>query len=175
MALRMYAYGAVDTLSQAAEAMGISLGYLSLVRNSVPGSEFMESCDQILNDRALEGAALLERLGRRGVEIVARLAEHAESEKVQLTAAQDLADRSQTYSKVQRHQVEAITLSGKDAKDIAEALVRGPMVHEKYAHLAHGDFNKIEDGLPSSNSSAPDSGERAGVPESQRLLGTQSS
>lgn len=154
MALRMYAYGAVNSLQEAAEAMDLNNAYLGLVANSKPGTQFMESCDSILQDRALEGAQLLDRLGKRAVEIIARHAEHSKNDKVSLEAAKDLADRSQTYSKVQKHQVEAITLTGKDAKDLAEALIRGRSVHEQFSELAHGNYNRIEDGSSPSNSDA---------------------
>src|SRR5688572_9025146 len=70
LALRMYAYGACKTLTEAAEAVGLNIGYLSLVHNSVPGQEFMKSADQIIAEKALEGHQLLNALGRRAIEVI---------------------------------------------------------------------------------------------------------
>ncbi len=157
MALRMYAYGAVRTLSEAAEAMDLSVSYLSLVHNSIPGQEFMKAADAIIAERALEGNALLDAIGQRALEVIASKMENSKNENISLKAAIDLADRSPTYSKVQKHQVESISLSGKDVSRLAEALAQGPRVHEKFAHLANGDYNRITDGNPPSNGSATDS------------------
>lgn len=144
MALRMYAYGSCRTLTEAAEAMDLDVGYLSSVRNSVPGAAFMESAEAIIADRTLEGHELLNKLGRRALEITARLMETSANENVQLKAAIDLSDRSPTYSAVQKMQVESFTLSGRDAKLIAESLVRGENVHEKFKELSSGNFDRVE-------------------------------
>jgi hypothetical protein len=158
LALRMYAYGACKTLTEAAEAVGLNIGYLSIMHNSVPGQEFMKSAEAILEEKALEGTALMDALGRRGLEIIAQIAESGKKEDNQLRAAVDLADRSPTYSKVQKHQIEAITLTGRDAKMLAEALVAGKSVHDEFRSLVEsGDFNRIEDGSAHSGSDTQDS------------------
>lgn len=157
MALRMYAYGGVDTLSQAAEACGLNNAYLGLVMNSKPGQEFMESAEKILADKALDGAMLLDKLGRRALEVTAKIMENGLKEENQLRAAIDLSDRSPTFSKVQKHQVEAITLGGRDVERLAEALARGRDVHETFAHLATENYNRISDGNTRSESPPTDS------------------
>lgn len=160
LALRMYAYGACRTLTEAADAVGLNIGYLSIMHNSAPGQEFMKAADAIIADKALEGSALLDQLGRRALEVTASIMENGLKEENRLRAAIDITDRSPTYSKVQKHQVEAITLTGKDAKALADALVAGRSVHEAYRPLvSDGDFNRIEDGSSHSESSPPDSGE----------------
>lgn len=175
MALRMYAYGAVPTLTAAAEAMDLNLGYLSLMHNSIPGKAFMESADKIIADKALEGHQLLDALGRRALEVTSQIMEDGVKEDNRLRAAIDLADRSPTYSKVQRHQVEAITLSGKDAKALAEALVMGPRIHEQYSQLATGDFNRIQDGISCSPSSTEDNLGNDNLARDISALGLESS
>lgn len=152
LALRMYEFGAVDTLKEAAELMNLNQGYLSLIHNSKPGQEFVDSCQKILEEKSLEGVELLDKLGKRAIAIIAGHAENANIPKISLDAAKDLADRSQTYSKVQKHQVESISLTGQDARALAEALVHGRSVHEQYKELASGDINRIDDGSSSSNS-----------------------
>ena len=143
MALRMYAFGAVPTLSAAAEAVGVSLSALSLKKNSPAGIQYMQSAQQILDDKTASASQVLDQLGRRALEVIGDKMENSKDDKIQLRAAIDLADRSPTYSKVQKMQVESFTLSGKDAKAIAEALVAGQSVNEEYAHLAEGDFDKV--------------------------------
>lgn len=157
MALRMYAYGSVRTLTEAAEAMDLNLGYLSIVKNSEAGKSFMHSAESIIADKTLEGHELLNKLGRRALEITAGLMENSDSDNIKLKAAIDLSDRAPDYSKVQKMEIQSFTLTGKDAKDIADALVRGRSVHEQYRHLASGDYNRIADEQTTSDSSTSDS------------------
>lgn len=143
MALRMYAYGACKTLTEAAEATGLSVSYLSMAYNSLPGQQLMDTAQEILNNKALEGSQLLDKLGKRAIEIIGGLMEDSDSQHIQLKAAVDLADRSPTYSKIQKHQVESFTLAGRDAQAIAEALVAGKSIHETYAEYAAGNHDKV--------------------------------
>ena len=158
LALRMYVYGSVKSLGEAAEVVGLNPSYLSQIRNSVPGQEFMEAATKVVADKALEGTALLEALGRRALEVTSDIMENGMKEENRLRAAIDLTDRSPSYSKVQKHQVESITLGSRDVKALAEALVSGKSVHEQYRSLvSDGDFNRIEDGSSPSNSDTSDS------------------
>lgn len=157
MALRIYAYGSVRSMAEAAVAMDLNEGYLSLMKNSIPGKAFMESAEQIIADKTLDGHELLNRLGRRALEVTAGLMENSDSDNIKLKAAIDLTDRSPEYSKVQKMEIQSFTLTGKDAKSIADALVRGRSVHEQYAQLASGDYNRITDEQTTSNSSPSDS------------------
>jgi hypothetical protein len=156
MALRMYANGMCN-LTQAAEAMDLNVGALSLSKNSPVGKAFMQSAHEIIDQNATNTNALIQGLSVRAIQVIGKLMEDSASEKIQLDAAKDLADRGNETSKIQRMQVEAITLGAGDAKMLAEALVRGPRVQEKYAHLATGDFNRIEDGSTPSDSTPSDS------------------
>lgn len=143
MGLRLLVHTAVPTVKAAAEAVGMTPQALAIVKNSPAGIEYMENAHKILEDKTLEGSVLMDRLGRRAVEVIAGTMEDAGSEALRLKAAQDLADRSSSYSKVQKHQVESFTLSGKDAKEIAAALVDASSVHTRFAHLANQDFVKV--------------------------------
>jgi hypothetical protein len=176
MALRMYAHGACN-LSQAADAMGLSVGYLSIVKNSAIGQKFMQTAHQIIDEKAANTSALIAGLSHRAVQVLGTMMEDSPSEQIRLKAAIDLADRGPETSKIQKHQVESFTLSGKDAQDIAAALVRGATVHERYAHLAEGNFDKVQE-IPSvstqRNSNTDDSIGSVGLDSTQRLLGEQS-
>ena len=63
-------------------------------------------------------------LGRKAVQKLAHLMEWSGQEAIQLRAAIDLADRSPETQKVQKHQVESFSLSGKDAKEIAVEVIK---------------------------------------------------
>lgn len=143
MGLRMYVNAAVPTLGKAAEAVGLSYQQLAIAKNSPAGKEYMETAHKILEDRTLETSVVIQRLGRRAIEIVGGLMEDAGSDAIRLKAAIDLADRAPETSKVHKMQVESFTLDGKDARAIAEALVTGRGVQEKYAHLSVGNYDKV--------------------------------
>lgn len=143
MALRMYAFGAVKTLSEAAEVVGISVSWLSQKKNSPAGEAYMESAQQILDDKTANTSEILNRLGRRALEVIGGFVEDTGDKKLQLRAAIDLADRAPDTSKVQKLQVESFTLAGRDAKAIAEALVAGKSVNEMFGHLREGNLDKV--------------------------------
>lgn len=145
MALRMYAFGACKTLTEAAECVGLSTAYLSMKKNSPAGKVYMESAQQILDDKTANTSQVLDRLGRRALGVIGKLMEGSTDERVQLRAATDLADRSPSYSKVQKMQVESFTLGTRDAKAIAEALVAGKSVNEQFKEIASGDFDRVGD------------------------------
>lgn len=105
----------------------------------------MQSAQQILDDKTASTSQIIEQLGRRALDIIGDKMENSKDDKIQLRAAIDLADRAPSTSKVQKIQMESFTLAGKDAKALAEALVAGKSVNEKFAHLAEGDFDKVAD------------------------------
>jgi hypothetical protein len=141
----MYAFGACRTLTEAAECVGVSTAWLSQKKNSPAGKAYMESAQHILDDKTANTSQVLDRLGRRALGVIGKLMEGSNDERIQLRAATDLADRSPTYSKVQKMQVESFTLGSRDAKAIAEALVAGKSVNEQYKDIAAGDFDKVSD------------------------------
>lgn len=151
MALRMYALAAVPTLSAAAEATGLALGYLSLMANSPAGKEYMQTVQQILDEKAISTTDLINKLGRRAIEIIGGLAEDGSSPSIQLKAAIDLADRSPETSKTTKVQVDSFSLSGKDARLLAESIVQGRSVHERFGTEVLGNVDRVTNALPSGN------------------------
>lgn len=152
MALRMYAFGAVPTLSAAAEAVGVSLPALSMKKNSPAGQAYMQSVQQILDDKTASTSQILSQLGRKAIEVIAERMEKTDDPKLQLRAAIDLADRAPETSKVQKLQVESFTIAGKDAKAIAQAMVEASSVKEEYKALMSGNHDNVtpeaQDGTP---------------------------
>ncbi len=143
MALRMYAHGAVKSIKEAAEIVGMNSSYLTIIANGTPAKTMLESTQQILDDKAMETSVFLNKLGRRGVEVIAGLMENAGSESLQLKAAVDLADRAPDFSKIQKHQVESFTLSGKDVAALAAAIAEGKEVQHEFKQLTTGNHDHV--------------------------------
>lgn len=148
MALRLYVHTAVPTLQEAAKAAGLHYGYLWKMSRTKAGKEFMKTALDHINDTALQTNVLIEKLGRRAIEIIGTQMETASSEALRLKAAIDLADRAPETSKIHKHQVEGLMLSGEDARQIAESMVAAASVRQANAHLRTQNFDKVNlDGI----------------------------
>lgn len=141
LALQMYANGAVKSIKEAAEVMQLSPQYLSNIYNTVAGQRYMETAHDIIREKIVDKSVLIDKMGRRAIEVIGSLMEDASSEALRLKAAVDLADRDPHVSKVQKVQLESFTLSGRDAKEIAAALTNG--VHERFKELSANNFDKV--------------------------------
>lgn len=135
MALRMYVNAAVPTLGEAARAVGINYNHLALCARSPVGQEFMTTAHEIINDKAAATNVLIEKLGRRALEVIGQTMEDSQSEALRLKAAIDLADRSPETAKSQKLSLEAFTLEGKDAQLLAQALAEGKEVEARFAEF----------------------------------------
>lgn len=100
--------------------------------------------DQLVNDETIDTKKLLELMSRRAIGVAGNLMLSADDESVKLRAAQDFMDRGAETSKIQKHQIESWSLSGKDAKGLAEAMVESARVRQQYANLATEDFIRLE-------------------------------
>lgn len=104
----------------------------------------MNSVDQAIEEKTIDMAELLKRLGREAVLKTATLMRSAGSENIQLAAARDLADRSTETSKIQKIQVEPFTLDPDAGKALAAALVEAAQVQTKFADASTRDLINIE-------------------------------
>lgn len=143
MAAQLYASGALPTKKAASEAAGLHPNYLTMLTNA--GNEQVEQIitetQRMIQDESIEMSQILQVLGRKAVSKLATLMEHSASEKVQLEAAKDLADRAPQTSKVQKHETLSLTIEGENAKQLAEALVASAQARKTYAPLVEsGDF-----------------------------------
>lgn len=109
----------------------------------------MAELDDKLNDKTLETSVLLHKLGREALDRIAGLMRFSSNENIILRASQDLADRAPGTQKIQKHQVEAFTLSGRDSAAIAAAMVEAAKVRQGYAEVMQGNFIKVPLELPS--------------------------
>ena len=148
MAIRLYESGACKTKAQAADAAGLSRQHMYLMTSACVSNPraraLTEEIDGALTDRTIDMSKVLSLLGRRAVQNINTIMENSESEGLRLRAAQDLADRSPETSKTIKAAVAHVNITGEDAKELAAALVSSAKVSEKYAHLAEGDFVKVD-------------------------------
>ena len=164
LGLQLYAQGVTKSLKESSVAMGFHPNYLTIVAGTPAGKAFMASAHEIIAREVVNKQSLISALGMRAAQVTGILMEDAASEAIRLKAAQDIMDRDPELSKVQKHQVESFTLSGKDATELAAALTSSGSVKEVYAHLEHQDYNRLaageEDSVnePRSNGTTPDSG-----------------
>jgi predicted nucleotide-binding protein len=143
MALRLYVHGVVKTQIEAARIAGLSNAYFCQVVNSPAGQTYMKSAHNIIEENAHDVNALIKRLSHRAIEVIGGLMEDASKEDIRLRAAQDIADRGDETAKIQKHQVETFTLSGADARAIAESMVQAAAVRERFKELKVENFDHV--------------------------------
>lgn len=147
-AMRLYSSGAVRTKGEAADAVGLNRQYLYLMSSPGIGNthlrQITEEVDAALQDRTVDMSSVLSLLGRRAVGVIHEMMEYSESDMLRFKAAQDLADRSPETSKTIKAAVANVHLTGADAKELAAALVSSARVKEQYAHVAEGDFVRVD-------------------------------
>lgn len=153
MGLRLYVHCACPTIKSAARAVGINPTYLTLMSKTVGAQKFMDSAHAIMAETATSTSALIEKLSRRAIGVIATTMEDASSEALRLKAAIDLADRGSETSKIQKHQVESFTMDSKDARSIAEAMVSAALVRGAHSNLITENFDRVnvlsaEESLP---------------------------
>lgn len=144
MALRAYLTGAVRTKKEAAEVFGVTREYLSMVNRSPAGRELEHRVDGKIEDQALDTSKLLSLLSKEAVLTTAAIMRKGDKEENRLRAAIDLADRGPETSKIQKHQVESVTLTGKDVKELAAAMVQAARLKEQFAEATEGNFDKTK-------------------------------
>lgn len=111
---------------------GLHPTYLTVaMNNSEPVKRLAASIQQELESDAADMSKVMQRLGRMAVGRLAQLMDSG-SESIALKAAIDLADRSPETQKTQRVEVASLTLSGGDAKAIAEALVESAEAQKQF-------------------------------------------
>lgn len=139
-ALDLWTTGAVKTKKEAAEAVGLHKQTLYLNSRSPAGRAYVETAHTIIQDRAIDTSVLIEKLARRGIEVIAGLMEDAEKEDIRFRAAQDLADRGRETAKTQKLSIESYTISNRDVSALAQAMVASANLREQFPEAAEGNF-----------------------------------
>jgi len=148
-ALRLWASGAVNTKGEAAKIAGLAPSTFYVTSSPMAQGplvkSMIEEIDKGINSRTIELSAVVAALSRKALGVVEMLMDGASSEGVRLKAAQDVMDRNPELSKVQRHQVESITLTGQDAQALALALVEASESSHHDHRATEGDFITVQD------------------------------
>ena len=146
IALSLYATGRAKSKKAAAEAVGISSVYVNLMAKTPQGQQIVQSTNDLIQDKLIDVTTLIEKLSRRGVEVIAHTMEEATSADLRFRAAQDLADRGSKTSKTQKIQHDNPVIGGRDLQALAEALVVGAQLRTQYSQAATGDYVKVDTG-----------------------------
>jgi hypothetical protein len=158
LAARLWSTGAVKTKKEAARLAGIHPVWFGKMTNYNPQTKRLtDDIDEQLQDKSVQTSMLLVQLGREALGRIRQLSRGSSNEHVQLKAAIDLADRSPETSKVQRHEIASLNLSGADAKELAAALVAGAEVKAKYSEVVVNGYEKVEEGNGTEQKSLPKS------------------
>jgi len=145
MALKLYVSGAVRTQREAGQIAGVTASTVSNARRSVAGRKFEESFDSGVTERAMSLSAVIAKLSEKALNVMEEQITNGSTEEVKFKAAKDILDRNPETSKTNKIQMEAFTLSGRDAKEIAAALTEGRLLQAMDAEVAEGDFVKVDE------------------------------
>ena len=143
IALKALILGAAKTNKEAGKISGLHPAYIGSMRNTQLGNGFMQAHEDKVDEKLIETSALMDLLGREALSKMGGLMRFSADEQIVLRASADLMDRSPVTMKIHKAQVESFTLSGKDAKEIAAAMVESQRMRELHDAAADGDFVKI--------------------------------
>lgn len=148
-AAQLYGSGIAKTKKEAAEIAGIHPGYLTNLSNG--NSEIKRLIGEAEKSASIAVGDInqtLIRLGREGLATIDQIRRNASSEAIQLKAAIDLADRSPETSKVQKHQVESLSLDGEDVERLTKAMVESARIRADFAEVHEANYVKVTTDLP---------------------------
>lgn len=143
LALRALILGIAKTNKEAAIVGGLHPAYVGMLKNGNLGKAFMAEQDGKLDEKLLETSQLVDLLGREALSKMGGLMRCSNDENIILRSSQDLMDRAPATMKVQKHQVESFTLSGRDVAEIAKAMAESAAARKEHAAAASGDFVRI--------------------------------
>ena len=145
LALKLYVSGAARTQREAAEVAGVSSATVSNARRSLAGQAYEDNFDSQVSERSMSLSALIVKLSEKALYVMETQIENGSTEDVKFKAAKDILDRNPETSKTNKVQVESFSLSSRDAKELAAALVEGRLSDERFKDLEHEDFVKVEE------------------------------
>lgn len=155
MAMRLYATGAAKTKKEAAEMAGISVPwFVAMSNHNLPTSKLRDDTDEMIQDESVQMSVVLQKLGREALGRVRELS-RSQNEHVALKAATDILDRNAETSKVQKLDITSTQIDSKDAKALAEALVKAAEVRREYLTLVKDGHEPAADVGPGALSALP--------------------
>ncbi len=165
LAAKYYNSGIAPTLGEAARLAGLHPGTLYAM-NVSDNEEYKRIGDQAAKNADIatgEISIVLQRLGRNALQTIEDLRINADKDETKLKAAIDLADRSPETSKIQKLQVQSISLDGKDVEVLTRSLVEAAEVQGRFTDATTGDYVKVtppdqlelQHSLPQSHPASP--------------------
>lgn len=143
MAARLYASGAVPTKKAACEAVGLSPNYLTVMNQNPEVKNILAEVDRAINDETVSLSRVIALTARKAARRIGELVDSG-NEHVALKASSDILDRTPETSKHFKTTSTSWSLDGKDAKELALALIEGARAKEKYLAIAAGDFVRVD-------------------------------
>lgn len=148
LATRLYNSGLCKTKAEAADKAGLSRSVFYIVSQTDPQvASLAEQVQRELEDETIDAARIVKRLGRKGLGIVAEIADNPLNKaEVRLKAAQDLADRSPETSKVINVNARVETpLSEDQVAALRRGMIEAAALRDKFAKAAEGSFVTVTD------------------------------
>jgi hypothetical protein len=147
-AARMYGAGIARTKGEAADMAGVPRATFYIQSSPLNGHpdvlRAMSEIQEMIQDKAVGMSAILIAAGRKAVgHIAGAMEDEGLHPALRLKAAIDLADRSPEATKVQKHQIEGLSIAGQDAQKLAEALVAGARITAEFGHEVVRDFVRV--------------------------------
>jgi hypothetical protein len=142
LAAKLYAKGIARTKKEACSMAGCHPSYLTLMRDNEVIRRIHAESERQLDIATGDINIILQTLGREGLNTINELRQRSSSEAIQLKAAIDLADRSPETSKIQKHQLQSISLEGEDVSRLIAGMVEAAKVQKEFEHVHSGSFNK---------------------------------
>lgn len=148
LATRLYNSGLAKTKGEAADMAGLARSVFYTVSiTDVKVASLATQVQKELEDETIDAAKLIKRLGRRGLGIVAEIAENPlNKSETRLKAAQDLADRSPETSKIININARVETpLSEDQIATLRRGMIEAAALREKFAEAANGSYITVDD------------------------------
>jgi hypothetical protein len=147
LAARLYATGLANK-REAAEAAGLHPQYFTALTNvNDPVKRLLSKLDEELMSDTLDMNKALKLMSRKAIGRIYSLMETSPKDDIALKAAIDLADRGPETQKIQRVEVSAFSLDGRDVQALADALVESARTKEQYMQVALEGLVEVQDGV----------------------------
>lgn len=145
-AIKLYVTGAAKTQREAAEIVGVNPSTISkTLRHTPVGKQLEQTLNGEIQRRAVELSVVIAKLSEKALNRIGGLMDSG-NEKVRLDAAKDILDRNPLTSKTHKISVDSLTLTGRDVKDLIQAMTSGRNLEEQFPSAASGDFTPALEG-----------------------------
>lgn len=118
--------------------------FQALCRRNQHVKVMLEQFHRELTERSISATALITSFQIPAVKEIARIMEHGATDAIKLKAAIDLADRGPETSKIQKHQVESLTISDAEASNIRRAMIEAAKLRAMEIAVTNDNFEMVQ-------------------------------